>query len=300
MYLTKSHDRIEEIKIAGLVVRPNSPELKPWYEKLREALHRHGVTLLLSDESARLFDTEGVPSEELFERSDMLISIGGDGTLLSLSRRSYPYDKPILGINAGNLGFLTDVKLTEIDSFIDKIFKGEYRIDHRMVLSVELLSKVGNKSLIAFNDVVLSRPSIEGMVNVDAYVTSREAHMIKKHLNRYYGDGVIISTPTGSTAYNLSAGGPIVYPLTEALIVTPICPHSLTERPLVLPADFEILFESRDETIVVVDGQDIYNLKFFDGICIRIAPRGVRMIHRIERNYFDILKQKLHWGSNSC
>ncbi len=300
MYLTKSHEKIENIKVAGLVVRPDSPELKHYYEILKSALQKHHVTLLLSEESAKLFGTEGVPADELFDRSDILISIGGDGTLLSLSRRSYAYDKPILGINAGNLGFLTDVKLTEIEEFIEKIFKGEYRIDHRMVLSVELLSQVANKSLIAFNDVVLSRPSIEGMVNVDAYVTSQEAHMIKKHLNRYYGDGVIISTPTGSTAYNLSAGGPIVYPLTEALIVTPICPHSLTERPLVLPADFEILFESRDETIIVVDGQDIYNLKFFDGICIKIAPKGVRMIHRLERNYFDILKQKLHWGSNNC
>ncbi|HHD83248.1 MAG TPA: NAD(+) kinase [Campylobacteraceae bacterium] len=300
MYLTKSHEKIEKIDVAGLVVRPNSPELKHYYVILRKALEKHGVTLLLSEESAELFAETGVPSDELFARSDILISIGGDGTLLSLSRKSYRYDKPILGINAGNLGFLTDVKLTEIETFIDKIFQGEYRIDHRMVLSVELLSQVANKSLIAFNDVVLSRPSIEGMVNVDAYVTSRESHMIKKHLNRYYGDGVIVSTPTGSTAYNLSAGGPIVYPLTEALIVTPICPHSLTERPLVLPADFEILFESHDETIIVVDGQDIYNLKFFDGICIKIAPKGVRMIHRLERNYFDILKQKLHWGSNSC
>ncbi len=301
MHLLKSHARIDQITTAGLVVRPHSPELRHYYEILRHALEKHGVTLYVAEESARMLGAgEGMPLEEMFEKSDILISIGGDGTLLSLSRKSYRYNKPILGINAGNLGFLTDVKLSEIEAFIDKIFKGEYRIDQRMVLEVELLSQVENKMLIAFNDVVLSRPSIEGMINVDAYVTSHEAHMVKKHLNRYYGDGVIISTPTGSTAYNLSAGGPIVYPLTEALIVTPICPHSLTERPLVLPADFELLFESKDETIIVVDGQDIYNLKFFDGICIKIAPRGVEMIHRLERNYFDVLKQKLHWGSHSC
>ena len=300
MHLIKSREKIDKLETAGLVVRPDSPELKHYYEVLRAILRRHGVQLLVAAESAKLFGVEGVDPEEMFAQSDILISIGGDGTLLSLSRKSYRYNKPILGINAGNLGFLTDVKLTEIESFIEKIFRGEYRIDHRMVLEVTLLSQVEDKSLIAFNDIVLSRPSIEGMVNVDAYVTSHEAHMAKKHLNRYYGDGVIISTPTGSTAYNLSAGGPIVYPLTEALIVTPICPHSLTERPLVLPADFELQFESEDETIVVVDGQDIYNLKFFDGICIKIAPKGIRMIHRMERNYFDILKQKLHWGSHSC
>jgi NAD+ kinase len=297
MHLLKSQEKIQHIKIVGLVVRPNSPQLEKYYNILKKALQKHHVTLLVEEQSARQFGISGLPLEEMLEKSDMLISIGGDGTLLSLSRKSYHHNKPILGINAGNLGFLTDIKLDEIEEFIEKIFEGKYRIDHRMVLDVVLLSQVSNKSLIAFNDIVLSRPSIEGMVNVDAYVTSYESHMVKKHLNRYYGDGVIVSTPTGSTAYNLSAGGPIVYPLTEAIIVTPICPHSLTERPIVLPADFEISFESEDETIIVIDGQDIYNLKFFDAICIKIAPKGIRMIHRLERNYFDVLKQKLHWGS---
>jgi len=298
MHLIKSHEKITRLQTAGLIVRPDSPQLKKYYEILKNALSKHGVSLLVEAKSAEQLDVPGIPDEEMFEKSDILISIGGDGTLLSLSRRSYRYNKPILGINAGNLGFLTDIKLDEIEEFVDKIFQGKYRIDHRMVLDVTLISKISDKSLIAFNDIVLSRPSIEGMVNVDAYVTSHESHMAKKHLNRYYGDGVIVSTPTGSTAYNLSAGGPIVYPLTEAIIVTPICPHSLTERPLVLPADFEISFESEDETIIVVDGQDIYNLKFFDAICIKIASKGVRMIHRMERNYFDVLKQKLHWGSH--
>ncbi len=298
MHLIKNDEKLTDIKTAGLVIRPKSPNLKPYFQILKKSLKKHGVTLLVEYKSAVQLGIEGIKREEMFEKSDILICIGGDGTLLSLSRRSYKYNKPILGINAGNLGFLTDIKLFEIEDFIDKIFRGEYRIDHRMVLDVILTSPVGNKSLIAFNDVVLSRPSIEGMVNVNAFVTSKEAHMVKKHLNHYYGDGVIICTPTGSTAYNLSAGGPIVYPLTEALIVTPICPHSLTERPLVLPADFEIEFESEDETIIVVDGQDIYNLKFFDSICIKIAQKGIRMIHRVERNYFDVLKQKLHWGSN--
>ena len=298
MHLIKNDEKLTDIKTAGLVIRPKSPNLKPYYHILKKSLKKHGVTLLVEYKSAVQLGIDGIKREEMFEKSDILICIGGDGTLLSLSRRSYKYNKPILGINAGNLGFLTDIKLFEIEEFIDKIFIGEYRIDHRMVLDVILTSPVGDKSLIAFNDVVLSRPSIEGMVNVNAFVTSKEAHMVKKHLNHYYGDGVIICTPTGSTAYNLSAGGPIVYPLTEALIVTPICPHSLTERPLVLPADFEIEFESEDETIIVVDGQDIYNLKFFDSICIKIAQKGIRMIHRVERNYFDVLKQKLHWGSN--
>lgn len=292
-------EQIGTIKTVGLVIRPDSKHLKPYYEILKSALKRYDVTLLIAQNSAEMIGVEGgIPREEMFEKSDFLVAFGGDGTLLSLSRRSYHHDKPILGINAGNLGFLTDVNLDELDSFIDKIFTGKYRIDQRMVLDVELISTTGTKKIIAFNDIVLSRPSIEGMVNVDAYVTSKAAGMHEKHLNQYRGDGLIISTPTGSTAYNLSAGGPIIFPLTEALILTPICPHSLTERPMVLPADFEVTFKSEDETIVVVDGQDIYNLKFFDAIRIKIAERSVRMIHREERNYFDVLKQKLNWGSN--
>ncbi len=299
MHFIFNDEKLDSIKTVGLVVRPDSKHLKPYYATLKSALDKYNIPLLVAQNSADTLGIEGgISREEMFKKSDILIAFGGDGTLLSLSRRSYHHDKPILGINAGNLGFLTDIQLNEIESFIDKIFAGEYRIDHRMVLEVELHSATGVKKLIAFNDVVLSRPSIEGMINVDAYVTSKDAGMSQKHLNRYRGDGLIISTPTGSTAYNLSAGGPILFPLTEAMILTPICPHSLTERPMVLPADFDVTFKSEDETIIVVDGQDIYNLKFFDFIRVKIAKRSVRMIHRVERNYFDVLKQKLNWGSN--
>ena len=299
MHFIFNDEKIDSITTAGLVIRPDSKHLLPYYHVLKKALNKYGVTLFIAQNSAETLGIEGgISREEMFEKSDILIAIGGDGTLLSLSRRSYHHDKPILGINAGNLGFLTDIQLDEIESFIDKIFLGEYRIDNRMVLEVELHAATGVKKLIALNDIVLSRPSISGMINVDAYLTSADAGMSQKHLNRYRGDGLIISTPTGSTAYNLSAGGPIVFPLTEALILTPICPHSLTERPLVLPANFEVEFKSEDETIVVVDGQDIYNLKFFDSMIIKIASRPVRMIHRVERNYFDLLRQKLNWGSN--
>jgi NAD+ kinase len=299
MHFIFNDEKLDSIKTVGLVVRPDSKHLLPYYHTLKSAFEKHGATLLIAQNSAETLGIEGgIPRNDMFEQSDILVAFGGDGTLLSLARRSYYHDKPILGINAGNLGFLTDVQLDEIESFVDKLFSGEYRIDHRMVLEVELHAITGTKNLIALNDVVLSRPSIEGMINVDAYVTSQNASMEKKHLNCYRGDGLIVSTPTGSTAYNLSAGGPIIFPLTEALILTPICPHSLTERPMVLPADFDVSFESKDETIIVVDGQDIYNLKFFDSISIKIASRATRMIHREERNYFDVLKQKLNWGSN--
>jgi len=297
MHITHDSKKPQSINKAGLVLRPNSKHLKQYYITLKNAFKKHDIELLVEANSASTLDIDGVSEEELFEKSDILVSIGGDGTLISLSRKSYHYQKPLLGINAGNLGFLTDINLDEIESFIDKLMVGNYRIDDRMVLEVELTSKTNSKKLIAFNDIVLSRPTIEGMVTIDAFATSNMAKVTKHHLNTYYGDGLIISTPTGSTAYNLSAGGPIVFPLTQALILTPICPHSLTERPIVLPADFEVEFKTENETIVVVDGQDTYNLKSFDSIKIKIATKGIKMVHRIERNYFNILKQKLHWGS---
>ncbi len=297
MRITHNSKKPEQIKSAGLVVRPKSAHLKKHYVVLKNALAKYDVKLFVGQNSAKILDVEAMDEDEMYELCDILISIGGDGTLLSLSRSSYEFQKPLLGINAGNLGFLTDVNLDEIESFIDKIFSGNYRIDDRMVLKVELISKTDTKKLIAFNDIVFSRPTIEGMINIDVFASSKRAALPRHHLNSYYGDGLIVSTPTGSTAYNLSAGGPIVFPLTEALILTPICPHSLTERPLVLPADFEVEFSSKDEIIIVVDGQDTYNLKFYDSVKIMIANRGIKMIHRKDRNYFDVLKQKLHWGS---
>jgi NAD+ kinase len=297
MHITHDIKKPKSIKKAGLVLRPDSKHLKPHYLRLKKSLEKHEIELLVVEKSAKFLDIDGIDETDMFEKADILISIGGDGTLISLSRKSYSYHKPLLGINAGNLGFLTDVNLDEIGSFIDKLMIGDYRIDNRMVLEVELVSDNENRKLIAFNDIVLSRPTIEGMISIDAFASSTIAEVPKRHLNTYYGDGLIISTPTGSTAYNLSAGGPIVFPLTEALVLTPICPHSLTERPIVLPADFEVEFKTKDETIVVIDGQDTYNLKFFDSIKINIAQRGIKMIHRTDRNYFEVLKQKLHWGS---
>jgi len=128
-------------------------------------------------------------------------------------------------------------------------------------------------------------------------MTTIKAYVDGELFNSYYGDGLIVSTPTGSTAYNLSAGGPVVYPLTEALILTPICPHSLTQRPLVLPVDFEVSFESSDDTVIVVDGQDIYNMSDVDFVSVKMAEKGAKLIHSLKRNYFDVLKNKLHWGN---
>jgi len=296
MHILDNSEKLKDIKYVGLVVRPDSPELKDEYIKLKNALSKHNIELLVSKRSSSYLDCKGYEEDEIFEKSDFIVAIGGDGTFISLARRCYNYKKPILGINAGRLGFLTDIPLNEIESFIDKIVLGEYRIDKRMFLEVELIGKE-NKKLVAFNDIVLIRPSVEGMVDIDAYASSKIAKMKEKHINSYYGDGLIISTPTGSTAYNLSAGGPIVFPFTEALILTPICPHSLTQKPIVLPADFEVSFKTNSEAVIVIDGQDTFNFKDFESIRVKISEDFINMIHKLERNYFDVIKQKLNWGS---
>jgi NAD+ kinase len=159
-----------------------------------------------------------------------------------------------------------------------------------MMLEVSLYEKDKKQTIVAFNDIVFSRPKLSGMANIEAYIDN-------ELVNSYYGDGLIVSTPTGSTAYNISAGGPVVYPLTEALILTPVCPHSLTQRPLVLPVNFEVKFKSANsDTLIIVDGQDTYKMGDFDFVSIRIAQNGAKLIHRVDRNYFKVLKDKLHWG----
>ncbi|WP_458701218.1 NAD(+) kinase [Sulfurospirillum sp. 1307] len=291
MKITDKNEKLKQIKCVGLVSKPKDTTLGDYYHKIKNAFAKYNVEILVEEQSAKLLHVQGVSFEEMCNQSDLLISLGGDGTLISLCRRSFLYEKPILGIYAGQLGFLTDLKCEEIDTFIDKIFRGEYRIDTRMMLEVSLHVEGKIEKLVAFNDVVFSRTKLSGMATIDAYI---DGFMI----NSYYGDGLIVSTPTGSTAYNISAGGPVVYPLTEALILTPVCPHSLTQRPLVLPVNFEVDFKTtKEETVIIVDGQDTYDMSKIDKVSIKIASSGAKLIHRIDRNYFEVLQEKLHWGA---
>lgn len=291
MHIINTNEKLVDIKVAGLISKPNDATLKKYYEVIKASLEKYDVELLVEESSAQIFNVKGTSFEKMCEISDFLISLGGDGTLISVCRRSFLYQKPVLGIYAGNLGFLTDIESSEIAPFIDNIFEGKYRIDTRMLLEVTLHKKDSHETLSAFNDIVFSREKISGMTTIHAYIDN-------ELINSYYGDGLIVSTPTGSTAYNISAGGPIVYPLTEALILTPVCPHSLTQRPLVLPVNFEVeLRSSHKDTLIIVDGQDTYEMGDFEAISVKIAQGGARLIHRLDRDYFEVLKKKLHWGN---
>lgn len=288
MRIEKNFEVLNDIKNAGIILKPSSPELKNIYLKIKELFEASNIKILLEDNSAKMIDLEGYPLEELCQKVDFLISVGGDGTLLSVVRKSFKYDKPVLGINLGTLGFLTDISMEQLPKFINDLKNGIYKIDNRMMVE----GSVNLNKFVAFNDIVISRKSISSMIKIKGKIDG-------KSFNTYHGDGVIISTPTGSTAYNLSVGGPIVYPLTEAFIVTPVAPHSLTQRPLVMPADFEIEFKIIDNqgAVVIVDGQDIYEIEQNQSIKINIANKKAKMLHRIQRNYFEVLNEKLRWGN---
>jgi len=270
---------------AGFVLKPkNTFSLKETFLKIKSVFENKKIEVLIDSFSAKSIGLLGVNFDEMCSSVDFIAVVGGDGTLISVCRRAYKYDKPVLGINAGNLGFLTDINPDNIEEFLDQFLAGKYRIDERMVIEITF----DNKKLYAFNDVVISKDVISSMINIQ--VDTNESF-----LNTYRGDGLIFSTPTGSTAYNLSAGGPVVYPLTESFILTPICPHSLTQRPLVLPSSFILEVKVKEDFAkLIIDGQEIYSIN--NKIVLKKAKKPTRLIHRLERNYFEVLREKLHWG----
>ena len=286
--IENNNELLVDIKRAGIILKPSSPELRDTYLNIKKLFEEANIEIFLENNSANMINLEGYSLEELCQKVDFLISVGGDGTLLSVVRKSFEFDKAVLGINLGTLGFLTDISMEQLPKFIEDLKKGIYKIDNRMMVE----GSVNLNKFVAFNDIVISRKSISSMIKIEGKING-------KHFNSYYGDGVIISTPSGSTAYNLSVGGPIVYPLTEAFIVTPVAPHSLTQRPLVMPADFEIEFKIIDNqgAVVIVDGQDIYEVEQNQSIKIKIASKKAKMIHRVQRNYFEVLNEKLRWGN---
>ena len=287
--------QLEQVKTAGFILKPDAPEIKSIYEKIKREFESKGITVLLSKRSAEMIGLEGVLFTEMCAKSDFLVSLGGDGTLLSLVRRSYGFHKPVVGINAGNLGFLADITIDDVDAFLNRLLAGEYRIDDRMMIEGYVQKVSGKKKkFIAFNDVVITSPEPSKMVKVNASIDG-------ERFNSYTGDGLIISTPTGSTAYNLSAGGPILYPLTQAFIITPVLAHSLAnQRPLVVPADFSIELDAEKyRAIASIDGQEVYELEEGDVLYIAGAKKGATLIHRKEHNYFSVLREKLHWGDRN-
>ena len=282
------HNKI--IKKIGVVLRPSTPELKDTFLNLKKIFNQYNIDTILEDNSASMLNISGSNFDEMCSSVDFIVTIGGDGTLLSTVRKSFDYDIPILGVHAGNLGFLADISMNELDEFIQKIIKGEYKVDERAILEASVIKDNKEVKMYAFNDIVLTRTRVSNMIHIETSIDS-------KSFNTYHGDGVIVSTPTGSTAYNLSAGGPILFPMSNVFALTPICPHSLTQRPLVLPGKFAIEMRTSEErALIIIDGQDVHELGLGESVHIKLAHKTVKLIHKEEFDYFDVLKGKLGWG----
>ncbi|MFZ2968960.1 MAG: NAD(+)/NADH kinase [Sulfuricurvum sp.] len=282
---------LTSIKSVGIILRPSTPELKTMFLETKRIFESRNIEVFIDHISGGMIDVMGEPFEMMCSHCDFLVTVGGDGTLISAVRRVYPFQLPVLGIHAGKLGFLADLDFNELESFVDKLLVGDFRIDDRVMVQATISTKHGIREVVAFNDIVLTRPSISKMIRLETYVDGR-------NFNTYYGDGVVVSSPTGSTAYNLSAGGPVLFPNTNVFALTPICPHSLTQRPVVLPGHFEIEIKTLDaNALVILDGQEMIKITHHDTVHIKLAQSGAHLIHRKEFNYFDVLKEKLGWGN---
>jgi NAD+ kinase len=237
------------------------------------------------------------PEDEIAEGADLVIAVGGDGTMLIAARRAAAAGVPLLGINRGRLGFLADVNPSTMLDAVEPILQGHYASEQRMLLTAEIISASGESIVgLALNDVVVKRADSGRMFEFQTHVDGR-------YVNTHAGDGFIVATPTGSTAYALSCGGPIVTPSLDALVLAPICPHTLSDRPIVIPgaSHTEILLQEDDGDVAAVscDGEVLGDLAAGDRLCVAAAEKKIELIHPTGYDYFEILRGKLHWGRGS-
>ncbi len=288
-----------EIKCVGVVVKPNHREAWATACELSGWLKKRGIDLIGKPyEESEKFDAltcgiETVETEKFQTEADLIVVLGGDGTMISTARLTGNKEIPVLGINYGSLGYLTEFRIEEMFPALEKILEGDYQIDRRVMLEVEH-QRDGEKlaSGRVLNDVVVNKSAIARIIEI-------EVELNNLYVNSFRADGLIVSTPTGSTAYNLSAGGPIIYPTMNAVVLTPICPFTLSNRPIVVPDADEIKLKLKNEiegVILTMDGQIGHQIKFGDTVSIRKSRTSFNLIQPPNRNYFDVLRNKLKWG----
>jgi NAD+ kinase len=234
-----------------------------------------------------------VDVDNLAAAVDLMLVLGGDGTMIAAARLTGDEEVPVLGVNYGGLGYLTEFRIEELYGALEMILADNYRLDKRVMLDVELHNVDGNVTRSrVLNDVVINKSALARIIEIEAYLN-------KQYVSSFRADGLIVSTPTGSTAYNLSAGGPIIFPSMNAVVITPICPFTLSNRPLVAPDDavIELLMKTEQEDVVLtLDGQVGHPLKVHDRVVIRKSRTTFNLIQPSNRNYFDVLRDKLRWG----
>ena len=291
--MRKTQDRATAIQQIVVVTKEGIPEglriasdLEPW-------LKERGLSVHYDAETARALGwNSGVSRDDLPSDADLIIAVGGDGTLLSVARSAGPLGIPILGVNFGSLGFLTELQPDELLGGLEAVLSGDFTIDERQTLRVRHLREDRElQQYSVLNDAVITKAALARMITIEVFVDG-------KGVATYTSDGLIVSTPTGSTAYSLSAGGPILDPRMRAFVITPICPHHMTYRPLVVPGDVEIRATLRDteEVYLTLDGQIGLPFHGEDSLCIDKHPCPTRLVRVSGQPFFDILRRKLRWG----
>ncbi len=277
----------------ALIAKPNVADpLRQTLQVLQRVLSQRGLGLLPDERSAALLDLgAGMPVSELARRCDLAVVVGGDGTLLSAARTMADHEVPLLGVNLGRLGFLVDINPTEVGDTLSAVLDGHYDEDRRFLLSAEV---DGQPATLALNDVVLHKWNIARMIEFETWIDGR-------FVNTQHSDGLIVSTPTGSTAYALSGGGPLLVPGLDAVTLVPICPHTLSNRPIVVHADSDIEISVRGNTDpkdvrITCDGAVNLTLDDGDQLRIRRHPTRVRLLHPVGHDHFNVLRAKLGWG----
>jgi NAD+ kinase len=289
------------ISRVGLVAKHNLDAAAGLLAELAGWLEARGVEAVFETETAAL---AGLPPERptttrdaLPASCDLVVVLGGDGTLIGMANRiaQAGVDVPILGVNFGSLGFLTEITLAELYESLDAVLAGTAEMDRRMMLRARTLrDHTGYAQRIVLNDVVITKGALSRIIELAVTVGDQPVMRVR-------ADGLIVASPTGSTAYNLAAGGPIVHPALDAVLLTPIAPHTLTNRPVIIPASSTIRVEplmdnAHDEVFVTFDGQSGHALQADDVVEIVRAARPLRIVRSPRRTYFDVLRQKLKWG----
>jgi NAD+ kinase len=292
------------MKRIGIIAKKNKPEVLPvaknlvaWFQtrKIEVYVEEEMGDLLFNSSTSPLSDIpiHSVERAEIPNQVEMIVVLGGDGTLLSVARLVGSYEVPILGVNLGGLGFLTEIHLEEVYRVLERVIEGDYKKDEREVLHATVFRRGDQMAeFTVLNDAVINKGALARIIDLETTINGES-------ITTFKSDGLIISTPTGSTAYNLSAGGPIVYPSLHCIIITPICSHTLTNRPIVIPDDvaIRIVLRTEDqEVILTLDGQLGFPLEFGDVVEVRKAQYRIFLIQSPYRHYFGLLREKLKWG----
>ena len=288
------------MKRIGIIAKQNKPEAVSIVRNLVEWLRPRKMEVFIEEGMGKLVhppltgpQLNSVEREDIPRHVEMIIVLGGDGTLLSVARLVGSREVPILGVNLGGLGFLTEITLEELYHVLERVIQGDFTTDERVVLNAAVIRRGERMAeFTVLNDAVINKGALARIIDLETTING-------EYLITFKSDGLILSTPTGSTAYNLSAGGPIVYPSLHCIIITPICPHTLTNRPIMIPDDVEIramLKTKQQEVILTLDGQQGFTLEFEDVVEVKKAEGRILLIKSPYRHYFEVLREKLKWG----